>query len=73
MSHVSLWLTPEELVELTGYKTSRRQKLALGAMGVVFRSRAADGFPLVSRSLFETHTVLTPPRKRREPKWEALQ
>jgi len=68
---MSLWLTPEELEELTGYKTARRQKLALGEMGVSFRSRPADGYPLVIRSQFET-TVLTPQRRKREPRLELV-
>jgi len=69
---MSLWLTAEELVELTGFKTSRRQRLALANMGVKFRSRDADGFPLVQRSQFESHTVLTPPRRRREPRLDRV-
>lgn len=69
---MSLWLTHEELVELTGYKTSRCQKRALGQMSIPFKSRPLDGFPLVNREQFSAYTVLTPTRKRREPHWESI-
>ena len=67
---MSLWLTPEELIELTGYKTSRSQKLALGQMNVKLRSRALDGFPLVDRWQFEGE-IIRPKERRREPNWAA--
>jgi len=66
---MSLWLTEDELVELTGYKTKSRQRVALAEMHVKFRSRPSDGFPLVERCLFEN---LTPTHKKREPHWDAL-
>src|SRR6185437_5907345 len=66
---MSLWLTPEELYDLTGYKHKNSQKMALGKMQVPFRSRQADGYPLVDRSLFSGQT-LTQPTRRREPKLE---
>jgi hypothetical protein len=69
---MTLWLTPEELEQLTGYKIRKHQKLALGKMNVPFRSRAADGYPLVDRVQFESHTVLTPPRRRREARLELV-
>jgi hypothetical protein len=69
---MSLWLTTEELIELTGYKTSRCQKRALSQMCIAFKSRPADGFPLVNRAQFEGHTVLTTRREKREPRWESL-
>jgi len=69
---VSLWLTAEELIELTGYKLSRFQKLALAEMSVPFKSRPADGFPLVNRAQFQGQTVLTSRPKKREPRWESL-
>ena len=50
---MSLWLSKDELIELTGYKRAGRQKLALGQMGLKFRSRPVDGFPLVDRWQFE--------------------
>jgi hypothetical protein len=70
---MSLWLSKEELVELTGYKRAGRQKLALGRMGLKFRSRPLDGFPLVDRWQFEGEIVA--PRGqmwRREPNGNAL-
>ena len=66
---MSLWLTPEELYDLTGYKHKNSQKMALGKMQVPFRSRQADGYPLVDRSLFSGQT-LTQPARRREPRLE---
>lgn len=66
---MSLWLTEEELFELTGYKTRARQRAALATMSVKFRSRPSDGYPLVERSQFET---LTSTPKRREPRWDHL-
>jgi Domain of unknown function (DUF4224) len=70
---MSLWLTREELVELTGFKSSRRQKLALTGMGLVFRSRPADGFPLVDRWQFEGE-LNRPHVSRRHPgpNWNAI-
>jgi hypothetical protein len=70
---MSLWLSKEELTELTGYKTASRQKLALGQMGLKFRSRPLDGFPLVDRWQFEGEMVR--PRSkmwRHEPDWDAI-
>jgi len=59
---MSLWLSKEELVELTGYK-----------MGLKFRSRPLDGFPLVDRWQFEGEIVR--PRGqmwRQESNWNAM-
>lgn len=65
---MSLWLTEDELIELTGYKAQRKQKFALAELKIPFRSRPADGFPLVERAQFGARTVLTPHEKRREPR-----
>ena len=54
---MSLRLSKEELIELTGYKRAGRQKLALGQMGLKFRIRPLDGFPLVDRWQFEGEIV----------------
>lgn len=43
-------LTPEELVDLTGYRQRAAQTRALSRLGVPFRARPLDGFPLVARS-----------------------
>jgi len=70
---VSLWLSKEELIELTGYKTARRQKLALDHLGVKFRSRPLDGFPLVDRWQFEGEIIR--PRgglRHQEPTWDGI-
>jgi hypothetical protein len=70
---MSLWLSKEELVELTGYKRAGRQKLALGQMGLKFRTRPLDGFPLVDRWQFEGGMV-TPRSQiwRHEPNWDGI-
>ena len=69
---MSLWLTAEELEELTGYKTSRKQKLALGELKIPFNARPRDGFPLVKRCDFESHTVLPKQDRRRKPHLDFL-
>ena len=67
---MSLWLSKEELIELTGYKTARRQKLALAKMGLQFRSRPLDGFPLVDRWQFEGDFMRPRAGFRPEPNWD---
>jgi hypothetical protein len=52
---------------LTGYRQRDRQKKALAELGVQFRSRPADGFPLVIRSQFESKG-----RQGREPDFAAV-
>lgn len=64
---MGLWLTEDELVELTGYKRQSDQKRALAELRVQFRSRPADGFPLVARSQF----VTTTPTRKAEPNYGA--
>jgi hypothetical protein len=59
-----LWLNEDELYELTGFRQRNRQKQALAAMRIPFRSREADGYPLVERSQF---TAAGSPQRRREP------
>lgn len=66
---MSLWLSPEELVERTGFRTSKRQCLELARQGVRFTIRH-DGFPLVERYQFET---LTRGKGKREPDWSTIQ
>ena len=70
---MSLWLSKEELIELTGYKNRTRQKLALGQMGLKFRSRPLDGFPLVDRGQSEREVIRSQRNKRpAEPNWGAI-
>ena len=65
---MSLWLTADDLVELTGYKQREPQKRALAQLGVAFKIRPADGFPLVLRE----HVVPKQGKPgRREPNFEA--
>ena len=64
---MSLWLSEDEIVELTGYKHRERQRRALADLGVKWRTRPADGFPLVDRSQFMEGGLGK--TKRREPNW----
>lgn len=52
---MSLWLTEDELIELTGKKQHAKQieVLASFAPKVKFRVRPEDSFPLVDRWQFE--------------------
>ena len=59
---MSLWLNDDELVELTGYRQREKQRRALAELRVPFKTRPADGFPLVARSQFQSQTV-----KKSEP------
>lgn len=59
---MTLWLTPAELVELTGYKTAKRQKMALGRMNIPFRSREADGHPMADQKLSAAQIMRQPRR-----------
>lgn len=60
---MSLWLTNEELIELTGKRNRKLQIEALANLRppVKFRIREADSFPLVDRWQF-----MEPPDKRRK-------
>jgi len=70
---MGLWLTEDELAELTGYKTAKRQKMALGRVNIPFRSRDADGFPLVDRWRFEGEIIRPQPRRKQsEPDFSSL-
>jgi Domain of unknown function (DUF4224) len=63
---MSLWLTDEELVQLTGYKTASRQKVALGQMRIPFFSSAVDGFPQVDRRQFQSVLVRSEKKSLRQ-------
>lgn len=56
---MSLWLTPGELCHLTGFAQRAKQVAALVELGVKFRLRPADGFPLVEAWQFKE-----PPSKK---------
>lgn len=66
---MSLFLTSDELAELTGYRRQSLQKKALSQLRLPFRSRPADGFPLVDRSHFAT---AMPTRGKRGPDFDAV-
>lgn len=65
---MSLFLNEDELYELTGFRQRKQQKLALAELSVPFRSRPADGYPLVARIHFEQTET---PRKKTRPDFEA--
>ncbi len=67
---MSLWLTREELCELTGYKTKSKWRVTLAAMNLRFRVRP-DGFPLVDRSQF-TESASTAKHRGRGINWAAI-
>lgn len=64
---MSLWLTDDELTELTGYKQRDKRLSALKDMGVKFRIRPADGFILIERHLFEGGK-----QRKHEPNYAAI-
>lgn len=49
---MSLWLTSEQLRDLTGFTHRAKQVAALAELGVKFRLRPADGYPLVESHQF---------------------
>lgn len=66
---MSLFLTDEELVTLTGRKRKASQVAALRAMAVPFRINAV-GWPVVARATFEpsaTPAAAAAPEKTWEP------
>lgn len=68
---MSIWLTAEEVQELTARKRWSAQCRALQRMGVAFRPNAA-GRPLVERAAVEKAARTGKSAKRSEPDWEAL-
>lgn len=66
-----MFLTPDELEELTGYKTGKRQRGWLVEHGYKFEVRA-DGKPAVLSS--HVAVKLGGPREPRaaQPNWDAL-
>ena len=66
---MSLHLNDDELIELTGFRQRAKQRAALVQLGYKFRTRPADGFPLVLRDQFKTE-----PRSGsvKSPDWSAL-
>lgn len=65
---MSLWLTENELRELTGKVQRSKQIAVLAALvpPVRFRVRPADSFPLVDRAQFE---VQPDARRKKEPNY----
>lgn len=66
---MSPWLTQEELVMLTGYSRHTKQRVVLAKMGIAFRSRENDHFPLVERAQFEQVRAYN---RRRSPNMTAV-
>jgi len=71
---MSPWLTEDEIVELTGYKRQSLQIKALANMGVRFRGRERDGFPIVDRAQFDGAKPGSKPgaKRRNEPDFSSL-
>jgi hypothetical protein len=68
-----MFLTPDELADLTGYKHREKQKAALRSMGYVFTVRPLDGRVLVLRTHVESRHGGKPGRGRREPDFTHLE
>jgi hypothetical protein len=64
---MSLWLSDDELTELTGYKQLDKRLSALVDLGIKFRRRPADGFPQVERHLFQGAK-----QRKHEPNFAAI-
>jgi len=64
---MTMLLSPDELVELTGYKQPKRQVAWLRQQGIALYV-AANGRPKVLRSTLENVTV----NRRTEPNFAAL-
>ena len=67
---MSLWLTPDELVELTGYKQRAKQLIALAELNIRPTIRPADQFPLVLREQVPNLPTKPAKVKRKEPNFE---
>ena len=65
-----MFLTPEELAELTGYRQASKQIVMLRKQGIPFHVNAA-GHPKVARAIIEgKHTQpATPAAKSWSPSW----
>ena len=62
------WLTPEEVIDLTGRQRWKAQCRALSGMGVPFQPNAV-GRPLVERAVV---CKVQPSRKKAQPNWDAI-
>lgn len=69
---MSLWLTADELIDLTGFRQRTHQKAALAQLGVAFRIRPADGFPLVLREHIVPKQGKAAVREVDEPRFDEL-
>jgi hypothetical protein len=66
-----MFLTPEELFTLTGYKMRRQQIAQLKRMGIAFWLNAS-GRPVVASAMFQgSDKMAPPPTKTWEPSWGA--
>lgn len=61
-----MFLTPEEIAELTGRKVKRLQVEQLRTMGIPFYVNAV-GRPVVVRSILENNKASTPKQKWQSP------
>ncbi|AIC11361.1 DUF4224 domain-containing protein [Xylella fastidiosa subsp. sandyi] len=67
----NLWLSPEEVTELTARKKWAAQTRALISMGIPFKPNAV-GRPLVERAAVMSTTPTASPRRKATPNWNAL-
>jgi hypothetical protein len=70
-------LTQDELFELTSYKQGAAQRRALQRLGIPFKPRPRDGFPLVARvavvhALAGQKLQATPAAADDEPKFDQV-
>jgi len=65
---MGMWLTPEEVVELTALKRWCAQRTALVRMGIQFIPNRV-GRPLVARTELEPATEKIKRRASQEPNW----
>lgn len=68
-----MFITDDELRELTGFKHREKQKVALRQMGYAFTVRPTDGRVLVLRSHVEARHGGKPAKHRPEPEFGHLE
>ena len=67
-----MFLTPEQLIQLTGRRTRPAQRRALNQMGIIHEVRP-DGFPVVMQAHIEQKMGGAPARaSTHEPDWSSL-
>lgn len=72
MSGSSVYLLPEEIVAITGYRQKSKQRAWLRKNKVAFTENAF-GHPIVARSQWEQSNGQPRPRRHSCPRWDALE